>query len=707
MAKEKIRNNRKSEKNELMVFSRWSRDSFAVFNSLNKIIKISVLLITYSLVSYEVYASNDTISSKNNYEEYDTLPEVEISGQEPGIVTILKYVPLTEISYNQSYGADAGDLSQNLPGVDIRQRGVNGVQGDISFRGGSPEQVRVMLNGIPVSDPQTGHHNLNLTIPSISTKHIFKYSPAAGQQLGAGAWSGAVNFVNDFPEKSGFDVWIHGGSHDYVNASAAGHLINENSKHHIGLEWKSSSGYTENTDFRSFNSYYHGKFIINEILNTEIQAGKLQKDFGAMGFYSAKYPEQYEKTETNLFSLSLSNNGKFNINPVFYFRQNMDRFELFREDIYNYSNGYFISGDDTAKYVPGNYSPANYYSGHNYHKTNVLGYKLNFAANTSKGLFKGSLNHKHEKILSNVLGNEVSDPLAVESSERGVFDKRAVRDIYNLSVLYQTPVFKKISAGITALSHYSKNYGMYYYGGGRMQYIANEALSYWMSLNQNMRLPSFTDLYYSGPQNSGNPDLKPEKSTGIELGLYSDHGTFDIQTQVFYSRGSNMIDWVKDTEDNKYKSMNHTRLDTRGAEISISGEPFKKSILYPWIKSISANYTYLDKIKYDGNLISAYALDYLKHDFNLELINKIKNTGLSFKWNISYNDRNGSYTRLNQEIKYQSYFKFDGIISYSLENAEMFLSVYNFTDQKIREFGNIMLPGIWIKGGINISINYN
>ena len=56
------------------------------------------------------------------------------------------------------------DLLEYAINVDIRQRGRQGVQSDISIRGGSFEQVLIMLNSMKLNDPQTGHHNLNLPI---------------------------------------------------------------------------------------------------------------------------------------------------------------------------------------------------------------------------------------------------------------------------------------------------------------------------------------------------------------------------------------------------------------------------------------------------------------------------------------------------------------------------------------------------------------
>ena len=56
------------------------------------------------------------------------------------------------------------DLLEYAMNVDIRQRGGQGVQADIGIRGGTFEQVLVMLNGVKMNDPQTGHHTFDIPV---------------------------------------------------------------------------------------------------------------------------------------------------------------------------------------------------------------------------------------------------------------------------------------------------------------------------------------------------------------------------------------------------------------------------------------------------------------------------------------------------------------------------------------------------------------
>ena len=51
-----------------------------------------------------------------------------------------------------------GELIESLPGVELRSRGSGDVHGDITMRGGTFDQMTILLNGVNISNPQTGHN---------------------------------------------------------------------------------------------------------------------------------------------------------------------------------------------------------------------------------------------------------------------------------------------------------------------------------------------------------------------------------------------------------------------------------------------------------------------------------------------------------------------------------------------------------------------
>ena len=65
----------------------------------------------------------------------------------------------------QSPATNLAELLQQEAGIDVRRQGVNGMQSDLYIRGGSFDQTLLLIDGIKVEDPQTGHHTLNIALP--------------------------------------------------------------------------------------------------------------------------------------------------------------------------------------------------------------------------------------------------------------------------------------------------------------------------------------------------------------------------------------------------------------------------------------------------------------------------------------------------------------------------------------------------------------
>ena len=78
------------------------------------------------------------------------------------IVENIEVISKKEIENSPAQSID--ELLQQFSGLDIRKRGANGVQSDISLRGGTFDQVLILVNGIPMNDAQTGHNVMNLPI---------------------------------------------------------------------------------------------------------------------------------------------------------------------------------------------------------------------------------------------------------------------------------------------------------------------------------------------------------------------------------------------------------------------------------------------------------------------------------------------------------------------------------------------------------------
>ena len=94
------------------------------------------------------------------------------------------------------------DLLDQISGVDIKQRGPEGVQADVSIRGGNFEQSLILIDGVKLIDPQTGHHNMNLPVALNQIERVEILKGQGAKSYGTNAFSGAINLIT---KKSGND----------------------------------------------------------------------------------------------------------------------------------------------------------------------------------------------------------------------------------------------------------------------------------------------------------------------------------------------------------------------------------------------------------------------------------------------------------------------------------------------------------------------
>ncbi len=91
--------------------------------------------------------------------------------------------------------ASPADVFSLDSSVQVQGRAPNGVQGDLSIRGGSFAQTLVLLNGIRLSDAQSAHHNLDLPVPLDAITNIEVLRGSGSTLYGSDAVAGVVNVV--------------------------------------------------------------------------------------------------------------------------------------------------------------------------------------------------------------------------------------------------------------------------------------------------------------------------------------------------------------------------------------------------------------------------------------------------------------------------------------------------------------------------------
>lgn len=671
-----------------LVFKRWNRKSYSVFNSLKKIIKITTLAFSYSIVllPLQVLSQTDTTITKNL-----DLEEVVVSAQKAPIIYSQLSRLVTVMKDNEIKlmpVQSVNELLENFSGVDIRHRGANGIQSDISIRGGSFDQNLILLNGVNITDPQTGHHSLNLPIDLNSIERIEILEGPGSRVFGPNAFSGAINIITNKSEQNYTKVAFTAGDFGLFSGNITSSYKSGNVKHFLSVSKSESKGYTKNTDFDQYNVFYNSGYDSKKG-NIDFQIGYTNKEFGANSFYTPAYPDQFEEIKTTFTSLKFETGDKIKLIPSVYFRRHQDRFELFR------------------------YDPASWYSGHNYHLTDVYGIKLDSRVTTKVGITSFGAELRSENIWSNVLGELMNDTIDVIGESEGFYSRNYSRTISNY-FLEQTVFVGKLSmsAGLLASWVSTNNFDFNIYPGIDLGYSLINDLRLFLTANRSLRLPTFTDLYYNGPSNIGNPNLKPEEAWSFEAGLKYNNKTLQSDASYFYRDANNVIEWVRNIsadESVKWETQNLTNVRTNGFSFNN-----KVNLNKYTVDNIRLNYTFIDQEASadNSNFNTKYSLNYLKHNLILSL-NQTIYQNLKLLWSVKYQDRAGSYLRYDFNIndyvgdqEFDPYWLVDAKISYQFNIVNVFAEASNIFDKTYSDIGNIVMPGRWFKAGFTVKFDY-
>lgn len=579
------------------------------------------------------------------------LQNVEISGeriQTPFSQTARSMSILGKREIQQLPAQQLAEVLAYVPGIDIRQRGPQGVQADVGIRGGSFDQTLVLLNGIRLSDPQTGHHLLNLVVQPDQIERIEVLKGPGTRIYGPNAFAGAINIITRPGSERGLSATLSGGQFGLYHSHLALHLPVKKWQQSISAGLQGSNGYRYNTDFRLANVFYDGGMQQGKH-RLRAMAGYNQRAFGANGFYANEnFSEQYEETATIFGAFTHQYQGEGWQSEIrAYYRQHTDDYFFLR------NNPSFF---------------------HNHHTSRVAGLEWNGSKKHTYLQAAGWEAHtgwgaewRSENLVSSNLGIR-SRQWAGLYAEHRLQNKRWMLN----PGLYLN--------GISA-------YGWRVYPGLEAAWFVAKGWNVYGNLAQSFRVPTYTDLYYRGPSNVGNPLLQPEQAWTYELGSRWLHQSWLVQGAFFVRDANRLIEWVRPDALSPWQPNNFTEVVSRGAELEAQWRPE-----LPWLRQMRLGYTYIDA----GFMVlpgfqSRYVLENLRHQLLLQGV-----FVLPGKIEASLGIR--MLQRINQP---QS----DWVSDLQLQRRwgkgfETFVQATNLTNTSYREIGTVPMPGRWVRGGL-------
>ena len=482
-------------------------------------------------------------------------PRIELSmGQQSRSVITITAKEIAESGANTLI-----DVLSDVAGIELRSRGAQDVQSDIYIRGGGFDQVLLLIDGIKVDNPQTGHHTLNAILPIEMIERVEVLKGAAGRVYGQNAFSGAINIVTKTPSTEDLKVTLSGGSFDYQKAALFATDQRESSSHTLYAETISSDGYRYNTDYYNQNYLWKSSWKTDQE-PIELLASFNNRRFGANGFYaSPTFTDQFEATQSSLLGLTTSINGNWHIKPKLYWKRGQDEFILFKND------------------------PSIY---RNMHITNKLGAEVNATKKHALGTTGIGFELAHVSIRSNNLGEHA------RTLAHGYLEHRFVSNRWDV-----TPGF--------SVSHYTDQ-DTFFYPGIDIGFQINGDSRLFFNSGYTYRIPTYTDLYYNDPTTLGNESLLPEKALSTELGFRHRQYNWKLSISLFQRDAKNYIDYVVLAGEERWQATNIDQILSQGGELDV--------VLNSNSHKFSIGYAYLnDDVDGISSALSRYAINSRKH----------------------------------------------------------------------------------------------
>ena len=697
-------------------FRQFTRKRWALFACVGRVVTIGVLSVA-TLTSAS--AATDDISTKTEksddgqttdkeatlddplIDKVGSLDEIEVTGSRAPLALGQAARMVTVLSREDIQAAPVqsiNDLLKYAVGVDVRQRGPVGAQTDVGIRGGTSEQITILLDGINICDPQTGHNAFDFPCDLSDIERIEVLEGPAGRVYGTSSLMGAINIVTKNKGERNADVRLEGGSFGYLSAAGRIALSQHPSPNtplgpkgrlpeqeqpsftsSLSASYTRSDGYQRseagrlNSDYSGGKVFYQGGYN-DEAFNLNWHAGLSTKGFGSNTFYSARFDEQFEKTTKLFTALQGETKGRLHFRPAIYWNRSYDRFELIR---------------GSEEMVP-----------FNYHRTDVFGINLNSYFDWLLGRTAFGAEFRNEDIISGNLGEPLNTPKHISGTDRN-YEYGLNRS--NLSLHLEHNILLKrftLSVGFIAVKNTWNEMPFTLYPGVDASYRIGDHWKVYASYNSSLRMPSFTELYYSVGGHKADKYLKPEELRAVEGGVKYLSAAVNVQASVFHHHCRNMIDWIIDptADDPVWQSVNYTKVNTLGLETSATLN--LERIFHLERSTFNIAYSYIDEDKQGrDNIQTQSTLEYLRHKLVAQLqLHLVSHLDLGVKYRLQ--KRAGSYTTNDGTVMpYRTYDIVDTRLAWNADTYSVYVEANNLLGRHYVDYGNVRQPGTWLMVG--------
>jgi vitamin B12 transporter len=213
------------------------------------------------------------------------------------------------------------ELLRYLPGVEAQSRGPMGAQSDIVIRGGTFQQVLVIIDGLRLNDPNSGHFAAYFPIAPAEIDRVEILKGASSAIYGSEAVGGVVHIItktfarnaNAQKQRMNAIAQVTGGEYDFWNVNVGGFYNDGKTAVAGGLLTNNTSGQPQRGT-RGFVHNYTASLSFahrfNERWEVKMRTAYDSRNFAAQNFYTPYSSDTAdEKVKTSWNQLSIVHSG--------------------------------------------------------------------------------------------------------------------------------------------------------------------------------------------------------------------------------------------------------------------------------------------------------------------------------------------------------------------------------------------------------------
>ncbi len=573
------------------------------------------------------------------------------------------------------------ELLRYLPGIEVQQRGPQGSQSDITIRGGTFQQVLVIIDGVKLNDPLTGHFSNYIPINPSEIERIEILKGAASAIYGSEAVGGVVHIItktfaaNKISSKSLIKGRIAAGEYNLLNADAYFRLAEKKSTFSGGITTNNATGQA----LRGTTSFFH-------LTTANIAFSQKMKKDWTLSLRTAIDMRKFNAQ--NFYTTFASDTSNEKVNSWW---NHVNLNKKTRKGVLNFDVAYKKLRDQywfRPSSVP------------NDNKTNLFTTQLYYTGSLQKNhTYTTGFQLHRKQITSNDRGNHI----LWHGAAYAILRQKLKNDFYfNESIRLD----------------WDESYGAVLVPQINAAWSPSK-ISIRASAGKSIRDADFTERYNNYNKalvtsgRIGNPDLTAEDSWNFEAGAdYNASASFKISGTFFYRNHNNLIDWANTSYADMPRKINLSpagsyalaknleKVKTSGAELDVI---YNKKISDNTNLLATLGFTWLHS-KNKDSIPSFYISSHAKYLVNFSTAYTVK----SFLFSVTglYKNRNEQKSAAINASITPSYFVLNTKIGYQFlkKVGRLFVQADNLFNKQYSDLLGSKMPGRWLSGGIEIAL---